>query len=308
MKIILKTLNFKPLFTKYYIKYGMSRSKKIISKQNLIYIVQTKNNDVCQNTDFGQNINLDGKGIIKYTNNMFYNGHVKNGLFHGKGKLTLLNFPNVYFKGHWKNGMKHGTGRYVNKLTRNGYDCVGKWINDKMTFVKLIRFKNGLSYSGTTVNGRLTGQGKIFKNNNLVYKGNIVNGKIDGHGEFFSSSLKMWCCGIWLSSRISECVIKNEKNKMIYKGSFENLDIDCKNKICIDIDEIVLVNAVYPIFDLPNPICHNVTKNHGIFGMLKKIISGEVTPRNYEKEQIGWLRRISGKQCYSIEHMHSLKN
>ena len=100
---------------------------------------------------FTQGFGQDDCKVLKPEIALDYKGECKNGLAHGKGEATGIDFYKGEFKkglphgegtyewltgekheGLWKNGMRHGQGTfYFNTITGKDTLIAGKWANDK---------------------------------------------------------------------------------------------------------------------------------------------------------------------------------
>ncbi len=90
----------------------------------------------------------------KIYENGVYEGHLKNGKRHGKGKFTFAS-GDVY-DGDWKDDKYHGKGKYT--------------------------FANGEIYEGDFVDDKRTGKGKYTFANGAVYEGDFADGNYHGKG------------------------------------------------------------------------------------------------------------------------------
>ena len=88
-----------------------------------------------------------------------YDGELKQGLFHGKGRIT---WPDGnYYEGNFRRGLFDGQGR--------------------------LEYGNNVVYKGEFQQGRATGKGKIDYADGAFYKGEVQNGLPHGHGTLKST-------------------------------------------------------------------------------------------------------------------------
>jgi hypothetical protein len=122
-----------------------------------------------------------GKGKMIYNNGDVYEGDWKEGKRHGKGKM-IYNEGDVY-EGEWKKGKKHGKG----KMTYNEGDVYeGDWKENnihgkgKMTYNKR-NFIRGSMYNGYWKKNKRDGKGKFFFRGNVFegdWKNNLIHDKL----------------------------------------------------------------------------------------------------------------------------------
>ena len=108
-----------------------------------------------------------------------YNGDMKNGKKHGRGKLVLRN-GDVYI-GSWVEDRKTGQGIYIYS---NGIKYNGQWKNDVMEGSGSFMFPGIGTYYGDVKNGQMTGYGVFKYNDGSVYEGYWKNGKWHGKGQY----------------------------------------------------------------------------------------------------------------------------
>ena len=92
----------------------------------------------------------------------YYEGNFKDGLRHGKGKVTWTNGD--LYMGNWKRGFRHGKGKYI--------------------------WEEGESYDGEWKEGLQNGQGKSTLTNGDTFIANYIEGKMTGK-EFKTPSTKI---------------------------------------------------------------------------------------------------------------------
>ena len=113
----------------------------------------------------------NGKGKMLFNNNderRLYEGHWKNDLFDGEGKLIWK--TGNYYDGDWKKGIKDGKGKF-HKTPRETYN--GDWKNDKKDGKGIIYYSDGNIYEGDWKNDKMEGKGIFTFNNFDRFEGEI---------------------------------------------------------------------------------------------------------------------------------------
>jgi hypothetical protein len=167
------------------------------------------------------NKRVTNDNIMIYTKcNNYYKGSVVNGLFSGKGTLTLTHLNGVGYIGQFKDGKLNGEGTFTYP---NGDKYVGQFKDGKrngqgtITFVNHVKYvkyegkfkdnefvqgimiyKDGSNYNGDFFKGKKHGYGtETFPLNRGFYKGNFKEDKKDGEGSLeFTNGDKytgLWC-------------------------------------------------------------------------------------------------------------------
>jgi len=111
-----------------------------------------------------------------------YTGEVRQGLFHGKGKITWSN--GEIYEGDWVYGKRTGKGKYT---FANGNVYEGDFVDGKWHGKGKIIWTNGNVYEGDWVYNKLTGKGKYTWANGDVYDGYWVDGKQANKEKFLSA-------------------------------------------------------------------------------------------------------------------------
>lgn len=136
---------------------------------------------------------------INYENEGQYIGEIKNGLRHGKGKMTYDN-GNIY-SGDWMNDVFHGKGTYQKT---NGQSSSGDWENGYLIKGRIV-FMEGLlnneEYIGELIYSFFGypvphGKGTYFYINGDKYVGEFVDYKKEGKGIFTWANGDSYC-GQW---------------------------------------------------------------------------------------------------------------
>ena len=101
-----------------------------------------------------------------------YEGELKHGLKHGKGKSYING--QLEYDGDWKNDLKHGKGKfYINGKLQ--YE--GEWKNDMRNGEGKLYNDSQLIYDGEWKNNMYNGEGKYYKDGELQYEGLCVNNR-----------------------------------------------------------------------------------------------------------------------------------
>lgn len=116
------------------------------------------------------------KGKQKFEDGTSYDGEFQNGLMHGKGILTGLDFV---YEGEFQNGMMHGKGivKYKDQSIYTGDMC-----RNALTGLGTIIYPTGQALSGYFVDGAVNGQGILCFPNEYRYEGEFKNSKPHGKG------------------------------------------------------------------------------------------------------------------------------
>jgi hypothetical protein len=111
-----------------------------------------------------------------------YVGDVKDGVPHGRGKLTY--YPGEVrkkYEGQWENGQFHGRG--ILKFS-NGDQFEGQWENGLQHGEGLRTLANGTKYEGSFERGNRHGKGTCNYANGDTYVGDWENDKFHGIGTY----------------------------------------------------------------------------------------------------------------------------
>lgn len=166
---------------------------------------------------------LPSMGLISYVSNkiskkisqdIYYEGELKNNLKHGKGREESSEY--VYF-GQFDRDLKNGLGKLMYKEFKDTYQ--GEFENNKITGKGKYRWgASKEEYEGTFRDGKMHGKGVYKWPDGSKYTGEYVDGIKEGIGEF-----------IWANGKLYEGPFLNGKpegkGKMISKG----LVYDCEH-------------------------------------------------------------------------------
>jgi hypothetical protein len=116
-------------------------------------------------------------GKIYFMDGSWYEGEIKNGLQHGRGK----NYKNgkVTYSGEYKEGKLEGQGIL---FYTSGSIYTGQMKEDQPNGFGKYYWLEGDRYEGNMVNGLFQGQGSYFWSNGDTYVGDWKDGKQDGQG------------------------------------------------------------------------------------------------------------------------------
>ncbi|WP_226987401.1 MORN repeat-containing protein [Parachlamydia acanthamoebae] len=107
-----------------------------------------------------------------------YEGHYRNGLYHGKGILT--DQDGSVYQGLFKNNEPNGQGvfRYPERKNFPGYTYEGQFRNGKFHGLGTITYTNGKKYVGKFKDDDFNGRGKCTYQNGEKEKGVFVNNEL----------------------------------------------------------------------------------------------------------------------------------
>lgn len=128
---------------------------------------------------FYNNYPYDGEGVIHRESGDTYKGTLKNGKYHGEGKLTL-NTGSIFIGSFADDKMQKG------KITWNkGGEWEGEFNNDQPWKGQGVVYNSyDEVYEGVLDKGKYNGEGKLTLSSGNVYEGHFVNGKQEGVGKF----------------------------------------------------------------------------------------------------------------------------
>ncbi|XP_059060430.1 radial spoke head 10 homolog B-like isoform X2 [Achroia grisella] len=146
-----------------------SKTKKSRSKLELLDSQgQFKNNE------------MNGKGIIQWKDDTWYEGDFVGNLRHGKGLYVDSRKQHSYFGG-WHCGTKHGEGvMYYSKNFKNSYD--GEWYQNVRHGFGLREYCAISGYKGEWDKYIRDGKGLMIWPNRDFYRGDWKNGVMSGYG------------------------------------------------------------------------------------------------------------------------------
>lgn len=165
--------------------------------------------------------NITGSGTIKYDNGLFYEGDIKDGKFHGSGKMIYSEKPLSYYDGKWANGMQKGNGSFK---SLDGWICKGSWENAVMNGECSVTFPDGSYYKGNSENTRIVGKGELYDSKkHKIYAGEWLNEQFNGYGIYYHKNGREWYRGNWKNNLChGEGEIFDEDGCILCRGFFEN--------------------------------------------------------------------------------------
>ena len=125
---------------------------------------------------------LSGKGKIKFSNNIIYEGTIKHGMLESemnKEESILIFQDGTKYIGEIHNNKITGTGKYI---FPTGATYVGSLYNGLRDGYGIYKSLDGTSYEGYWKNGLKNGKG-IMKRLSMEYNGEWLNGNIHGLGK-----------------------------------------------------------------------------------------------------------------------------
>mgnify|MGYP000879381992 FL=1 len=123
---------------------------------------------------------LNGSTVM-YTEDMVYEGRVKNGSKHGVGRLVSFGDDPFIYEGEFVENVFNGTGRITYD---NGTIYYGMFLDGKRHGAGRLTLPGGTKYEGYWENDRKNGKGLQNWSDGRSYVGDWVNGKIEGVGEY----------------------------------------------------------------------------------------------------------------------------
>lgn len=124
-----------------------------------------------------------GKGRISYRNGDTYEGELRDGVPHGKGRM-------YFFKGSvFREKINFDKDEIVSSyILQDCYD--GSWVNGKKEGLGNYSWFNGQYYNGNWKNDCLQGVGELGLSNRDTFLGNFKEGQIEGEGALTSQGRK----------------------------------------------------------------------------------------------------------------------
>jgi hypothetical protein len=159
---------------------------------------------------------LNGGETIKYDNGDVYDGEVKDGKRHGKGKMIYSD--NMVYEGEWNDDNRKGRG----KLTfPDGSYYDGEFKDNKMEGNGKMKFSNGVIYEGEWKNSQCDGIGKMTYIDGAIYQGNWLDGQKNGKGKmnYFNGNIYL---GEWKYNNMNGIGIYLETDGSIYDGHWKD--------------------------------------------------------------------------------------
>ena len=108
-----------------------------------------------------------------------YDGAIKNGVPHGRGKMYWAD-KSVY-DGDWWGGKMHGSGIMTSP---DGTRRHGRWINGEMNGQGEIHYPDGRVYSGSIVAGQCHGYGRLQHPGGEWFEGEFAYDRITENGSY----------------------------------------------------------------------------------------------------------------------------
>jgi len=127
-----------------------------------------------------------GSGLFHLPGGTKYDGDVKDGLWHGRGKLYNTRKGELY-DGEWGNGKRSGQGL---RVWPSGERYDGAWKNDLWHGEGRLNSPNGDVYNGQWVECRREGWGTLCLANGDLYEGRFASDLYDGFGTLSTVSDK----------------------------------------------------------------------------------------------------------------------
>ncbi|CAG9313818.1 unnamed protein product [Blepharisma stoltei] len=157
-----------------------------------------------------------GRGIQTWKDGSKYEGHWKNDLAGGKGRL--IHGDGDCYEGDWVDGKANGKGVYIHT---DGTRYEGDWLNDKQHGQGIETWSNGSRYEGSYEYGKKQGKGKLLLSDGGSYEGDFYEGKIHGYGIYKWSDLRKYS-GEWKNNKMDGQGTFLWSDGRCYKGEYHN--------------------------------------------------------------------------------------
>ena len=163
---------------------------------------------------------ITGKGLITFTNNVKYEGYIKNGILQSQNESTLTFKDGTIYTGEIKNNKITGKGKY---FFPTGSTYIGEVLNGYRNGKGIYDSPEGISYEGEWKNGLKHGKGKMI-NSEIIYEGDWYCGNMHGFGKIIwknNNNINNVYNGNFKFNKITGngCMIWNDKNEK-YFGNF----------------------------------------------------------------------------------------
>ena len=117
---------------------------------------------------------INGKGIYKYRNKIFYVGDFENNLRQGKGEKITNDY---HYKGEFNGNKINGYGKIQFFNSKDGEtEYEGFFKDNNIEGKGIMKWKNGNIYDGQMKYGKMNGYGKLYQKNMIVNEGYFING------------------------------------------------------------------------------------------------------------------------------------
>ena len=117
---------------------------------------------------------INGKGIYKYRNKIFYVGDFENNLRQGKGEKITKDY---HYKGEFSRNKINGYGKIQFFNSKDGEtEYEGFFKDNNIEGKGIMKWKNGNIYDGQMKYGKMNGYGKLYQKNMIVNEGYFING------------------------------------------------------------------------------------------------------------------------------------
>ena len=169
---------------------------ELVYKSGAVFRGEWKNDEV-----------LNGSGTIEYDNGSVYIGEIKDGNYHGKGKLIYIKDDNrEYYDGDWVNGKSEGHGEFRFK---NGEVYIGRFKDSDRNGYGVCTYPVGSGnykkYEGNWKDGKFHGKGVLeYYLKGGRYEGEFENGECHGKGIYSEEKgflKKHPLKGIWVEGK-----------------------------------------------------------------------------------------------------------
>lgn len=156
-----------------------------------------------------------GHGKMKWADST-YVGDFKDGLAHGRGKVTFDDGST--YEGDWLDDKKHGKGKYTYPDDKF-YE--GDWLSDQRHGQGKVTYDNDDVYEGEWDHDVIHGQGKYAYANGNLYEGEFKNDEINGQGKMTYADGSTYE-GEWLNGIRHGTGIQRYNDGSVYNGLWNN--------------------------------------------------------------------------------------
>lgn len=182
----------------------------------------------------GTGVLYDKNGIMRYS-----------GTFeHGNKKQGVSYFENgtMQYKGSYENGLYQGEGILYASGSENVIRYQGTFFQNQYEGKGILYQKGKMLYEGNFSKGLYQGEGILYdiQTGKILYQGTFLNGAYSGNGSLYQSNTgRLLYEGDFLEGKKNGFgTLYSENGTKIYTGAFYHDDIDYKQYIKSNLDEI----------------------------------------------------------------------
>lgn len=213
--------------------------------------------------EFSEN-KYHGVGKLYQNDKKIYEGEFLNNQYHGTGVLYDKNgkmrysgtfeqgnkkqgvsyFENgtMQYKGSYENGLYQGEGTLYTSGSENVIQYQGTFLQNKYEGKGTLYQKGKMLYDGNFSKGLYQGEGILYdiQTGKILYQGTFLNGAYNGNGSLYQSDTgRLLYEGDFLEGKKNGFgTLYSENGTKIYTGAFYHDDIDYKQYIKSNLDDI----------------------------------------------------------------------